>query len=54
MANVKTKSVFTLDINQEECIALYEFLKMYATSSKELSEIEEELRLALSCNNLIG
>jgi hypothetical protein len=53
MANIKTKSVFTLDINQEECIALYEFLKMYATNCVHLSEIEANLRLALSSNNLI-
>ena len=52
MANVKTKSVFTLDINQEETIALYQFLKV-CTHDKELDDLEEELRLALSCSNLI-
>jgi hypothetical protein len=53
MSRISTKIIFTIEVNQEEAIELYRFLALH-THHTSLDDLEEELRIELTCNHLIS
>ena len=43
MADIRTKNIFTIEVNEEEAIELYNFLKLYAHNAN-LNDLEDVLR----------